>query len=407
MDVTFPNIRHLRAFCEVARCKGVSAAADRIHLSQPAVTQAIGKLEDDLGIALFERRPDGMYLTVPGRMMFERVERALQHLSNGTEQACRVASRQSERGLAGFDSQVTASQLKALAAIDNARSFSVAARSLGISQPTIHRAARDLEKLSGLRLFRVTGRGLELTQPAELFTLHVKLASAELQQGRFEVSDYKGRDSTKITIGSMPLARPSILPTAIDSMLREKALIQILTVEGPYPELLRGLRLGEIDFLIGALRRPLPAEDVIQEKLFNAPLSVIVRKGHPLTGRERVSLEDTLDFPWIAPPKPTPAGTYLTEVLHIAEMKNTPVRAVSSSQVLVRGLLLLGDYVTILSRRQIELELEQGLLVALPVDLPDIDRPIGLTFRKSWTPTRTQARFLMLLRQACATEEAD
>ncbi len=39
------NLRHLRAFQEIAACQSISHAAARIHLTQPAITQALAKLE--------------------------------------------------------------------------------------------------------------------------------------------------------------------------------------------------------------------------------------------------------------------------------------------------------------------------------------------------------------------------
>jgi len=73
---------------------------------------------------------------------------------------------------------------------------------------------------------------------------------------------------------------------------------------------------------------------------------------------------------------------------------------VASSLVLVRGLMMRGDYLTIMSRKQIEVEQAHGLLVPLDVDLHDSLRPIGLTFRAGWQPTPTQQRFLDMVREA-------
>jgi len=399
MTFDFPNIRHLRAFSEVARHRGISAAADAVFLSQPAITQAIGKLETRLDIRLFDRLTDGMNVTGPGAMYLRRVNRMLDELSLGVSEAIRAQPGKSAKGFARFDRLMTAAQLRALIAISEAGNFSIAARNTGISQPSIHRAARDLERLAGVALFRSTRQGVALTGPARRLARHAKLAAAELRQGQFELAAYKGQDSTRITIGTMPLARTRILPRAIDRMLLDHPGIQIRTIEGPYGELLRGLRYGETDLLIGALRDPPPADDVVQENLFDDPLAIIVRPRHPLAHQSRVTLNDTLAFPWIAPPKTAPAGVYLSEVLNIPEMENTPVKVVTSSLILVRGLMLEGDYVTILSRHQARYELEQGLFTALPIHLPPHNRPIGLTFRARWQPTTTQMRFLDHLRR--------
>jgi DNA-binding transcriptional LysR family regulator len=64
------NFTHLHAFYEVARAGSVSAGADRMHVSQPAVTREIRALEARLGIALFDRVPRGVVLTEAGSALY-------------------------------------------------------------------------------------------------------------------------------------------------------------------------------------------------------------------------------------------------------------------------------------------------------------------------------------------------
>lgn len=386
---------------EVADAQGISAAAHKVHLSQPAVTQAISGLESRLGVKLLDRRSEGMFPTREGGALLSRVRRMFNHLAHGASLAVRLARREG-KPVGDFHLRVTAAQLRALIAIREAGNFSLAARNLGISQPSIHRAARDLEKLSGMSLFLAGRRGIELTPQAEAFARAVKLAEAELNQGLDDLTRLAGRDSTRITVGSMPLSRTHILPEAIHALLAHAGGVQIHTIDAPYGELLRGLRYGEIDVLIGALRDPLPVEDVEQEPLFDDRLAVVAGPNHPLAGKRGVTIADTLSYPWIAPPKETPGGSYLFRTLGIGGLSRTPVRIVSSSMVLVRGLLARGDYLTILSPNQAAVEIGHGDMVRLDVALPDSSRPIGLTTRVGWVPTATQARFLDLIRAAAS-----
>ncbi len=405
----FPNIRHLLAFREVARQQGVSAAAHLVHRSQPAVTQAIAGLERQLDVTLFERQAGGMFVTPAGELFLVRVCRMFEHLANGAREAVQVELRQRARHKAhsanhrprtDFHRNTTVAQLRALVAVGDTGSFSLAARRTGLSQPSIHRAGRDLERLAGMAFFTVSRKGIELTRPGEAFARGVRLARAELRQGFDELSHLKGEDSTRITVGSMPLSRSMILPGAIHELLQEKANVQVRNVDGPYSELLRALRNGELDFLIGALRDPDPAEDVVQEPLFRDPLAVVAGPNHPLAGQPGLTLQDTLAFPWIAPPRDTPTGDYLFRQLGIGRMQTTPVRIVSSSLIMVRGLLGRGAYVTMLSLHQADLEVRLGQIVRLDLDLPDSARAIGLTYRADWAPTTTQTRFLSLVRAA-------
>ncbi|MBP2231514.1 DNA-binding transcriptional LysR family regulator [Azospirillum agricola] len=394
-----PNIRHLRAFREVARQRSISQAAERVHLSQPAITQAIAKLEAQLGTALFERRFDGMPTTTAGALFLDRVERMLEGLRSGAREAVRVGDRKAARGFADFDQLLTAAQLRALVAIANAGNFSLAARAVNIAQPSIHRAARDLERLSGLSLFTRSAAGITLTAAAKALVQHVKLAIAELEQGFAELADHLGTDQSRIVVGSMPLARTHILPTAINALAAERPEVRIQVVDGPYDDLLHGLRHGEIDVLIGALRDPVPIDDVVQETLFTDPLAVVVRAFHPLT-RRAVAPDDLAAGRWVVPRPGTPTRKHF-DALFAERGLPLPAGIVEASSLqLIRGLLLGSDALTLISLHQIRHERNLGLLVPLPVELPGGERPIGLTLRRGWRPTATQDRFLSCLRDA-------
>lgn len=64
-------LKHLRAFCQTARLGSVSAAAERLYLSQPSISQQIRALEEELDQALFERQGPKMHLTPAGRTLLE------------------------------------------------------------------------------------------------------------------------------------------------------------------------------------------------------------------------------------------------------------------------------------------------------------------------------------------------
>ena len=69
------NFTHLFAFYEVARAGSVSAGAQQLRVSQPAVTREIRELEDRLGAVLFDRLPRGVALTEAGTMLFDYADR--------------------------------------------------------------------------------------------------------------------------------------------------------------------------------------------------------------------------------------------------------------------------------------------------------------------------------------------
>lgn len=70
-----PSIRQLRAFVAIADLGSFVEASERLHLSQPALSIAIRKLEDAVGGTLFTRSPRGVQLTPEGRFFLPTARR--------------------------------------------------------------------------------------------------------------------------------------------------------------------------------------------------------------------------------------------------------------------------------------------------------------------------------------------
>ncbi len=68
------RLKQLRAFCHAARTGSVSAAADKIFLSQPTVSLQIQALEREFDTILFERRGPKIRLTPQGQLLFQMAE---------------------------------------------------------------------------------------------------------------------------------------------------------------------------------------------------------------------------------------------------------------------------------------------------------------------------------------------
>ena len=71
MAATPNRLRQLRAFCHAAQTGSISRAAERLHLSQPTVSQLVKGLEQQLDIALFDRHGPRIELTPAGSALLE------------------------------------------------------------------------------------------------------------------------------------------------------------------------------------------------------------------------------------------------------------------------------------------------------------------------------------------------
>ena len=68
------ELDQLRYFLAVRRCGNFTEAARELHLSQPALSRSIQKLEGELGQPLFDRKPGAVTPTAAGELLAVRAE---------------------------------------------------------------------------------------------------------------------------------------------------------------------------------------------------------------------------------------------------------------------------------------------------------------------------------------------
>jgi LysR family transcriptional regulator of gallate degradation len=388
-----PNLRHLRCLQEIMRLGSLSAAARAMHMSQPAVTQAVAKLELHFGASLLARRRNGVVATPAGEVALVRIDRALHQLRDAVAEI-----RTAQRERLDFTRLVRSRQLDALSAVVEFGNFSGAARAQQTSQSSVHRSARELERALGLPLFEKTSFGVTPTREAERLALRVRLAFRELAQAHAEVRALEGDEAGRTVIAALPLARSYLVPAALLEFTQAHPRHGVVIIEGTYANLLAGLRNGESDVLIGALRDPPPAADMVQEHLFDDPLAIIARANHPLT-RRRPTIASLRKYQWIAPRRGSPLRAHFDTLLASRGMELPTPSLECNSLAAARAFLLESDRLMLLSAHQIHYEMLAGSLVTVPHPAGNVVRPIGLTLRRDWQPTGVQAKLLEILRR--------
>lgn len=93
MSMNF-DLADLRAFVAVAELNSFRAAAESIHLSQPALSRRVEKLESALGVRLFERTTRSVSLTAVGRDFSRKARSLLDDLENSLLSMHQVAASQ-------------------------------------------------------------------------------------------------------------------------------------------------------------------------------------------------------------------------------------------------------------------------------------------------------------------------
>ena len=113
-----------------------------------------------------------------------------------------------------------------------------------------------------------------------------------------------------VRIGALPLSRTRLLPSAIAAFLAQHPGITLMTNESPYESLVADMRAGNIDFIIGALRRDEDLPDLCSEALFEEDMLILLRNNHPLL-RHPDPRSQLATAQWVLPRANAPARNLL------------------------------------------------------------------------------------------------
>ncbi|HEY2184209.1 MAG TPA: LysR family transcriptional regulator [Xanthobacteraceae bacterium] len=399
----FPSLRQLRAFEAVARCKSVGGGARELGLSQPAVTQMIAQLESVLRVRLLDRRRSGSFPTPLGSVLLPRVQRLFAHIQSALRDPMIGASLSGRETTRSVENKITDTHIRALTAIAECGSFEAAARRLDISQPALHRSARDLERVVRRSLYQRVVRGLAPTSQARELARRLKVAFSELEYGAEEIRAAQGIFTSRIKVGNIPHSGTHLLSKAISRFLGLYPSASVHVREGPYEALLDGLRAGDLDLLFGVLRRPAWATDVQEEFLFSNPYAIFVGREHPLASARTISLRELAGYDWILPARGAPRREAF-ECMFASSSRCPTVRIETTSPGIYKSILATTNMIALLSR--LEAQLGDALTI-LPFDSSALARSDGVAMRADWQPTVLHRQFLELLRkQAGAISQA-
>jgi LysR family transcriptional regulator of gallate degradation len=381
------NTKHLRAFSAVARFGSIVRASETLGRVASATARSVRELEAALGAPLFERHPHGMILSDIGRILQRRVEGALAELG-----AARAAFAADLRGARWsphapiFTLSVSRQRLLAFLMLAEQHSMTAAAASLGLTQPAVSQAVREIEASIGVKLFKPVARGMLPTPLGALLALHVKRALAELRTAEDEIGSSTGVVLGTVRVGTLSLGRTRLLPLAVTRLLQRHPSLAVHTEEGSFEYLSTRLREGEIDFMLGALRPPEQTRGFVREAIASDRMEIIVRAAHPLAAREPLAFSDIMTAGWILPKQGTPTRDLIDACLAARGGERPTVQVETADLSITLGILLASDMATAASPHLFRREIEAGLLVVLPIALPETARAVGILRRPGSTP---------------------
>lgn len=190
------------------------------------------------------------------------------------------------------------SHLHIVAAVAERGSLRAAARQLGVAQPALTRAVREIERELGAPLFERRPRGAVLTPIGEMFHRRAIAVLAELRRAREEIDQARGEAAGQVSVALSTAAQIALFPDALAAFRRRYPEVVLSIRDGLFPGVEAKLKDGELDFYVGPLPEYPPSDELRIETLFENARVVLARRGHPLAGAR--SLADLAGASWIA-----------------------------------------------------------------------------------------------------------
>jgi DNA-binding transcriptional LysR family regulator len=222
-------------------------------------------------------------------------------------------------------------QLRLVAELGEAGGLGQVADRLGISQPAASRLLADMEETLGFRLHERQGRGLQLTPAGEALARRAARIQIELTDAARELAEAATGSTGTIRVGAVTGPALSLLMPAIIQMQESYPGVHVDVTVATSVLLCNQLRDGSLDFALARL----PARETLLEARLVAeePLSLAVRRGHPLLLQPALDATDLLQFDWIMGTD----DTLLTQTVmaRLAELRlPVPRRRISTSSFL-------------------------------------------------------------------------
>ncbi|MEY8838442.1 LysR family transcriptional regulator [Cribrihabitans sp. XS_ASV171] len=272
-------------------------------------------------------------------------------------------------------------QLRLLVAVGQHGSIQNAAQDLNISQPAATKMIQDLEYDFEVKLFDRTNRGVVPTVFGETLIRHGKLIFGQVSNAAQELDDLNEGNSGRVVVGTLLAASPSLLPLAIERLLKDRPKVAIKIVEGTNEVLMPALLAGEIDMVVGRLPSHRHRENILQEKFFDERVLAVVGPQHALSGQTNVSFDQLKPFGWILPPVETTLRRQ-TDQFFIRQGQYAPHTAIESVSYLAnRALLRSHDFIGLMPAHVAALDIENGLLAPIDWAAPFGAGPVGVSYR--------------------------
>jgi DNA-binding transcriptional LysR family regulator len=279
-------------------------------------------------------------------------------------------------------------------------SFTKAAETLHMTQPAVTFQVRQLEEHFNTRLFDRTHNRISLTDAGKrvfeysdrIFELYNEMESA--------VREMTGDVSGVLMIGASTTIAEYMLPALLGDFKKKYPDVNVQLKVSNSDGIVHMVENNVID--LGVVESPVMNKNLVVEVCRVDKLVAVVAPEHPLSGRESVTIQELLDFPYICREEGSGTREVIAEYMTEQGIANGQVHLTMElgSPESIKGAVEAGMGVSIISSATVQKELKLGTLVSLRLK-PSLERPFSFVHQKQKFRHRAMDELLEFARSYC------
>lgn len=188
-------------------------------------------------------------------------------------------------------------RLKVFRAVVDQGSFSRAARHINLSQPTVSSHIKDLEEHYGCRLLDRFEKKVSTTRAGELLYDYAGRLLAIYDETETAMAATQGVVRGKLAVGGSTIPAGYLLPAVIGRFVKDYPDVAVSLKTGDTQQITGDILEGHLE--LGVVGARSPDKRLIQKKIMDDELRVIIPKNHKWASRRRIDLKDLVREPFI------------------------------------------------------------------------------------------------------------
>ena len=272
-----------------------------------------------------------------------------------------------------LDRTVTLRQLRTFKTVADVGSFSLAARRLKLSQPSVSYQVKELEEALGLPLLDRLGKRITLTEPGSVLYSYARRMLDTLDEAAIAVEEMRGIKRGTLRIGASTTVGIYLLPAALGAFKKLHPGLVISLEIGTRARVQEQVLHNELDLAVvgPALKDP----DLAIVPFLTDELVVVAPAGHPMAGRRGLGLKDLQAQPFVMREAASGSRWSLEKAARKAGARLTVAMELGSNGA-IKHAVESGLGLAVVSRYACALEVSSGRLVELDVK--------GFPIRRDW-----------------------